>query len=108
MLISQIKIHEYDILLCDRNRHGGGVACCIMQMITLVVIFKPYILRSQQIHFLKCHCQTLGQFSRPPNQTNFFLEIFHKSLSKVDTNNTQTNIIGDFNINFWQNERYIF
>ena len=26
---SEIQINEYDLLLCDRNRHGGGVACYI-------------------------------------------------------------------------------
>ena len=26
---SQIQIDEYDFLRCDRNRHGGGVACYI-------------------------------------------------------------------------------
>ena len=26
---SEIQIDEYDLLRCDRNRHGGGVACYI-------------------------------------------------------------------------------
>ena len=25
----EIQINEYDLLHCDRNRHGGGVACYI-------------------------------------------------------------------------------
>ena len=24
---SEIQIDEYDLLRCDKNRHGGGVAC---------------------------------------------------------------------------------
>ena len=27
VLTSEIQIDEYDLLRCDRNRHGGGVAC---------------------------------------------------------------------------------
>ena len=29
MSTSEIQIEEYDLLCCDRNRHGGGVACYI-------------------------------------------------------------------------------
>ena len=47
----------------------------------------------------------VGTIYRPPNQTNF-KDIFNKNLSKVDTNNAQ--ILGDFNINLWQNGKYVF
>ena len=36
------------------------------------------------------------------------MEIFNESLSKVDTNNVETYILGDFNINLWQNGHYVF
>ena len=29
MLTSEIQINEYDLLCCDRNRHGDGVVCYI-------------------------------------------------------------------------------
>ena len=29
MPTSEIQIDEYDLLRCDRNRHGGGVACSV-------------------------------------------------------------------------------
>ena len=29
MSTSEIQIDEYDLLCCNRNRHGGGVACYI-------------------------------------------------------------------------------
>ena len=29
MYTSEIQIDEYDLLHCDRNRHGGGEACYI-------------------------------------------------------------------------------
>ena len=49
----------------------------------------------------------VGTIYRPPNQTNF-MEIFNENLSKVDTNNVETYILGDLNINLWQNGHYIF
>ena len=36
------------------------------------------------------------------------MEIFNENLSKVDTNNVETYILGDFNINLWQNGHYVF
>ena len=29
VLTSEIQIEGFDLLRCDRNRHGGGVACYI-------------------------------------------------------------------------------
>ena len=49
----------------------------------------------------------VGTIYRPPNQTNF-MEILNEKLSKVDTNNVETHILGDFNINLWQNGHYVF
>ena len=36
------------------------------------------------------------------------MEIFDKNLSKVDTSNIETYILGDCNINLWQNGHYVF
>ena len=36
------------------------------------------------------------------------MEIFNENLSKVETNNVETYILGDFNINLWQNGHYVF
>ena len=36
------------------------------------------------------------------------MEILNENLSKVDTNNVETYILGDFNINLWQNGHYVF
>ena len=57
--------------------------------------------------FPNCEPIVEGTIYRPPNQTNF-LEIFHEKLSKVDINNIETCILGDFNSNWWQNGRYVF
>ena len=48
----------------------------------------------------------VGAIYRPPNQTNF-MEIFNENVCKVDTNNVENYIPGDFNINLWQNGHYV-
>ena len=35
------------------------------------------------------------------------MEILNENLSKVDTNNIETYILGDFNENLWQNGHYV-
>ena len=93
-----IQIDEHDLLRCDRNRHGGGIACYFLKDIEN--IFFELLLRNTKPI-------VLGTIYRPPNQTNF-MEIFNENLSKVETNNIETYIIGDFNINLWQNGHYVF
>ena len=34
VLISKIHINGYDFLCCDKNKHGGGVACYIRSEIS--------------------------------------------------------------------------
>ena len=105
MLTSEIQINEYDLLGCDRNRHGGGVACYIRNDLSYNVqsyfpkdieniFFELLLSNTKPIAVVAIYC--------PPNQTNF-IEIFNENLSKVDTNNVETYILGDFNINLWQN-----
>ena len=106
----EIQINENDLLSCDRSRHGGLVACYI----------RNYFSYNIKSHFLKDIENILfeillpnskpivvGTIYRPPNQTKF-LEIFCENLSKVDTNNIETYIFGNFKINLWQNGRYVF
>ena len=44
----------------------------------------------------------------PTEPNKFYGEIFNENLSKVDTNNVKTYILGDFIITLWQNGRYVF
>ena len=49
-----------------------------------------------------------GTIFHPPNQTNL-LEIFYENLPKADTNNVETYILRDFNINlFFPKTRFTF
>ena len=34
--------------------------------------------------------------------------IINENVSKVDTNNVEVYILGDFNINLWHNNQYVF
>ena len=49
----------------------------------------------------------VGIIYRPPSQSEF-LEIINTHFSKLDTNNNEIYILGDFNINLYLNNSYIF
>ena len=105
MPTSEIQIDEYDLLRCDRNRHGGGVACYIRNDLSYNV--KSYFPKDIENIFFELLLPNtkpivVGTIYHPPNQTNF-MEIFNENLSKVDTNNVETYFLGDFNVNLWQN-----
>ena len=55
ILDSEIQIDNYQILCCDRNRTGGGVACCVRN--NLSHNEKEFFLEERIIN-------------RPPNQSN--------------------------------------
>ena len=50
---------------------------------------------------------TVGIVYRPPSQTSF-LETMNEHFYKRDTINKETNILGDFNINLYLNNKYVF
>ena len=109
VLTSEIQIDEYDLFRCDRNRHGGGVACYIRNDLSYnVQSYFPKDIENIFFELLLPNTKPIvvGTIYRPPNQTNF-MEIFNENLSKVDTNNVETYILGDFNINLWQNGHYV-
>ena len=110
MLTSEIQIDEYDLLRCDRNRHGGGVACYIRNNLSYnVQSYFPKDIENIFFELLLPNTKPIvvRTIYRPPNQTNF-MEVFNENLSKVDTNNVETYILGDFNIKLWQNGHYVF
>ena len=49
---------------------------------------------------------TVGIIYRPPNQSNF-LEIINANFDKLDTDMKESYILGGFNINKYQNSKYI-
>ena len=110
VLTSEIQIDEYDFLCCDRNRHGGGVACYIRNGFSYNV--QSYFRKDIENIFFELLLPNtkpmiVGTIYRQPNQRNLMV-IFSKNLSKVDTNNVETYILCDFNINLWQNGHHVF
>ena len=96
VLTSEIQINEYDLLRCDRNRHGGGVACYIRNDLSYSVkSCFPKDIENIFFELLLPNTKPIvvGTIYRPPNQTNF-METFNENLSKIDTNNVEIYILG--------------
>ena len=109
ILQSGIQISNYELLRCDRNRNGGGVACYIRSDIgSLQKRFFPREIKYIFVEILlpKTKPLIIGIIYRPPNQSNF-LEIINTNFEKLDTDTKESYILGDFNINMHQNNKYI-
>ena len=110
VLSSEIHIDNYNTLRCDRNIHGGGIVCYIRNDLSYDVksFFPPEI---ENIFFELLPPNTKSIVVeityRPPSQSEF-LEIINTHFSKLDTNNNEIYILGDFNINLYLNNPYIF
>ena len=88
---------------------GGGGQLAISEMI-LVILLNHISLKNQKTFFELLLPNTkpiAGTIYGPPNQTNF-MEILNENLSKVNKNNVETYIVGDVNINLWQNGHQVF
>ena len=97
----EIQIDQYDLLRCGRNRHGGGVPCYIRNdIIYNVKSYLPKDIENIFFELLLPNTKLIvgGTIYRPLNQKDF-VEIFNEQFFKVDTNNVETYILGDFNIN---------
>ena len=107
---SEIQIENYDLICSDKNRHGSGVTSFIRNDLSyntrsfLPSEIKKYIHRD----FLP-HSKPLivGTVYRPPSQHSF-TEAVTKHFSKMNTNNTEIYILGDFNINLFLKQKYTF
>ena len=108
VLSSEIHIDNYNTLPCDRSRHGGGVVWYIRNDLSYDVksFFPPKI---ENIFFKILPITkpiVVGIIYRPPSQSEV-LEIVNTHFDKLDTNNG-IYILGDFNINLYLNNSYIF
>ena len=59
-----------------------------------------------EILFPKIKLQIVGIIYRPPNKSNF-LEIINPNFDKLDTDTKESYVLGGFNINLYQNNKYI-
>ena len=99
----------YNIIRCDRNKNGCGVACYIREDLC----FKTRPLNCKEIENIifdillpNTKSITIDVFCRPPNQANF-MELIVKSASVLNLNNNELYLLGDFEINLLQNGNYI-
>ena len=60
-----------------------------------------------EIYLPKSKPMTVGIVYRSPSQTNF-LESINENFYKLDTINKETYTLGNFNINLYLNNKYIF
>ena len=110
VLPSEIHIDNYNTLRCDRNRHGGGVVCYMRNDLSCdAKSFFPSEIENIFFELLLPNTKPIvvGIIYRPPSQSEF-LEIINTHFSKFDTNNNGIYILGDFNINLYLNNSYIF
>ena len=110
VLDPEIYIDNYEILRFDRNRHGGGVACYIRSDISYKLnSFLPNEIENITFDILMPHTKpiTVGIIYRPPNQSKF-LDIFEENLPKINTSYRESYFLGDFNINLFENGKYVF
>ena len=92
------------------NRHGGGVACYIRSDINFKLnSFLPNEIENITFDILMPHTKliTVGIIYRLPNQSKF-LDIFEENLPKLNTNYREIYFLGDFNINLFENDKYVF
>ena len=74
VLNSEIHIDNYSLIRCDRNRHGGGVACYVRDDINYnqKTIFNNGVESIfVDIHLPKTKPFTVGIFYRPPDKSKF-------------------------------------
>ena len=109
MLEQEINIDNYKILRCDRNRHGGGVACYIRNDLSYNIL-SVFPCEIENIFFeillLNSKPVIVGTIYRPPSQNNF-LELLNSNMNKINSVDNEIYILGDFNINLFLNDTNI-
>ena len=120
LLEQEINIDYYKILLFDRNRQGGGVACYIRYDLTYNIL--TYIIIGFELgrYVFPCEIENIffevllpnskpiivGTLYRPPCQ-NTLLELLNSNMNKINSVDNEIYILGDFNINLFLNDSYV-
>ena len=105
----EVNINGYSIIRNDRNRHGGGVACYVKNDLC----FNTEKIFSNSIEHVffeilipKVKPIAVGIFYRLPN-SNDFLNLLSNSFQQIDLNKKEIYLLGDFNINLFQNGKFL-
>ena len=96
VLEQEISLDNYKILRCDRNRHGGGVACYVRNYLSYNIL-SVFPSETENIFFEillpNSKPVTVGTiYCPPPSQTNF-LEVVNNNMIKIDSVNTMFPLI---------------
>ena len=100
---SEVHFPGYDILRCDRNRNGGGVAYCIRKDLyfnTRNLHWKEIENLAFDILLPKSKPITVGVFYRPQNQAEF-MDLMIERFSNLNLKHNEIYLLGDFNINLF-------
>ena len=98
---SEVHIENYNLIRCDRNRKGGGVACYVRNDLNFSQ--KCVFSRDVENVFIdillpKSKAFTVGIFYRPPNKYNF-IDLINDDFNNLNAENNDLFILGDMNIN---------
>ena len=99
VLSSEIQIDNYNTFRYDRNRHGGGVVCYIRNNLNYDVKsffrLKLKVFSLKHFYQIRIHPVVVQIIYWPPSQSKF-LEIIITHFSKLDTNNDEIYLLGEF------------
>ena len=108
VLSSVIQIENYDLICSDGNKLGGGIAFFIRNDLSYnTKSFLPSETDSIFIDIPHSKPLAVGTVYRPPSQGSFTKTIT-EHFSKINTNDTEMYILGEFNINLFSKQKYIF
>ena len=98
VLDGEVSIDEYEIKRCDRNRHGGGVACYIRKdlVFNLRENFSPDIENIFfDIQLPRSKPILIGILYRPPTTPGFLDKLTQASSKTNNFDNQEVYILGD-------------
>ena len=104
-----VNVNGYSFIRNDRNRNGGCTACYIRK--DLCFNIKNISSNSfedvfSEILIPKVKPSAIEIFYRPPNANNF-LDTFSNSFHQIDNKTNDIYLLGDVNINLFQNGKFI-
>ena len=106
---SEVKIPGYDIVQCDRNRNGGGVAMFIRSNISFINRndLVPEVLEQICVEISRLNSKPflVSSWYRPPNWKIEMFHYFEEFLRLADVENKQLIITGDLNCNLLEQVR---
>ena len=109
VLDGEINIDGYELIRSDRNRHGGGVACYIINDVSFNVRgnFSNEI---ENIFFDMLLPKTkpilIGILNRPPDQSKFLDKLSTAISETKNFDDQEVYILGDLNINLINNQKH--